>query len=323
MTPRSKLLFGLMVFNIVQVACVQSERYPLRLYDLDERQLLDQATKVILGRTLDAQWQTARQEIRWNRQYGVTSVRLVKVRLSVEQVILGTENDNPEITVYYWAPEVFTNGRALHLPAEGERAVHYLVTDQGVVRYVADLMRSTTPVWTGHHRHSPTAIGSGAEARIAALLLTPGEGMNVARFVTNLSTATGDSLRFVGFAGTLPLLKALADSPVWEVQWAACVETFRSGFIGHDGCIDKLAPEAVAHGSKAELLSVQSQRVGAEERFREVFLSDPVQVAKDSALLPGKSGIADFLSMLAQHPDKQVAAAAQETLRTCCRRGPG
>ncbi|MCC7154887.1 MAG: hypothetical protein IT161_09960 [Bryobacterales bacterium] len=312
---RNKLILGLMVFGVLQPGCANSARYPLRLYDLDERQLLDQATTVLVGRTLGAQWETARQEIRWSGQYGVSSVRLVKVRLSVEQVIRGTEDDKTEVTAYYWAPEVFTNGRALHLPMQGERAVHYLVTGQGQVRYVADVMRSTTPVWTGFHRQPPKAIGTGAEAKIAAVLLTPGEGMNVARFVTNLSTATGESLRLVGFVGALPFLKALADSPVWEVQWAACVETYRSGFIGHDGCIDKLAPEAVKHGREVELRNLQSQRTAAEQRFRHAFLSDPVRVAKDYAPLPATSGIADFLTMLAQHPDKKIAARAQEELR--------
>ena len=287
----------------------------------DERQLLEKATTVIVGKTVGVEWESARQQISWSKQPGVTSVRLFKVKLSVEQVIRGTRDD-AEVTAFYWAPEVFTNGSSLHMAMQGERAIHYLVTDRGVLRYVTDLVRSTTPVFTGYHRQLPKAIGSGAEAKIAAILLTPGEGLNVAEFITNLSTAAADSLQLVGFVGTLPLLEALANSPVWDVKWAACVQFYRSGFMGHDRCIDNLAPEAIAHGRGAELRSLRSQRTDAEPRFRHAFLSDPIRTAKEYALLPGKSGVADFLKMLAQHPDKQIAIRAQEELRSCCQSGP-
>jgi hypothetical protein len=321
MLLRNWLLLGAAIIIVFQVGCAQNARYPLRLFDLDERQLLGEATIVIVGETLAVEWESARQEIHWTRQYGVSSVRLVKVRLSVEQVIRGSA-ESSEVTAYYWAPEVFANGRALHLPKQRERAVHYLVTDQGVLRYVADVMRSTTPVFTGYHREPPSAIGSGDEEKIAALLLTPGEGMDVATFTMNLSTAVGDSLRFVGFVGTLPLLESLSGSPVWDVKWAACVEFYYSGFEGHDGCIDRIAPKAIAHGRHAELSKLEGQRAAAAAQFRHRFLSDPLRAAKDNARLPGNSGIVDFLSMLALHPDNQIATRAQEEMRTCCRTGP-
>jgi hypothetical protein len=292
------------------------------LYDLDQPQLLRAATTVVVARTAGFEWESARQAVHWDKQYGVTSARLVKVRLLVEQVIRGS-GDAAELTAYYWAPEHYTHGRSLHVPLLGERAVHYLTTDQGVLRYVTDIGKSTTRLFTGYHRQPPRTIGTGAEARIAALLLAPGEEMDVGDFTRNLPTSTGVAQLLAGYMVTLPLLEALTESPVWDIKWAACVQFYRSSFMGHDGCIDKLASEAVEHGRKEELLSLQSQRTGAEQRFRHAFLSDPIRVAKDYALLPGKSGIADFLTMLAQHPDKQIAARAQEELRTCCRNGPG
>jgi hypothetical protein len=322
MMLRNRLLLGLTIMGVVQAGCAQSARYPLRLYDSDERQLLEMATTVVVGKTVGVEWESARQPIKWSKQRGVSSARLVKVRLLIEQVIRGIA-DNAEVTVYYWAPEVVTNGSSLHMPLQGERAVHYLVTDQGDFRYVTDLVRSTTAVFTGYHDQPPKATGSGAEAEIAAVLLTPGEGMNVAEFTRNLSTAAAGSLHLVGFVGTLPLLEALAQNTVWDVRWAACVQFYRSGFMGHDRCMDKLADEAVEHGREAELRSFQNQRATAEPRFRHAFLSDPIRTAKDYASLPGSSGIADFLTMLAQHPDKQIAVRAQGELRTCCQSGPG
>jgi len=307
--------------GFVEVGCAHSARYPLRLYDLEERQLLEKATTVIVGRTTEAQWEPARQPISWNRQPGISTARLVKVRLSVEQVIRGTANDS-QLMAYYWAPEVFTNGSSLHLPIRGERAVHYFVTEQGVLRYVTDLVRSTTPVFTGAHSQPPKAIGASVEAKIAAILLTPGEGMNVGEFTTNLSTAAADALQFVGFIGTLPLLEAFGKSSVWDVKWAACVQLYRSGFMGHDGCIDKLAPEASEHGRETELRTLQAQRANADSRFRHAFLADPIRTAKDYALLPGNAGIADFLRVISQHPDKELAVRAQKELESCCRGGP-
>lgn len=314
------LFIGLAAMGF-EVGCARSARYPLRLYDLKERQLLEKATTVIVGKTMEAQWETARLRINWSRQPGVSSVRLVQIRLSVEQVIRGTANDS-QLTAYYWAPEVFSNGSSLHMPERGQRAVHYLVAEQGVLRYVTDLVRSTTPVFTGAHNQPPNAIGAGAEAKIAAILLTPGGGMNVGEFTRNLSTTAADSLQLVGFIGTLPLLKALGKSSVWDVKWAACVQLYDSGFMGHDGCIDRLAPEAAEHGRGMELRALQAQRANADSRFRHAFLADPIRTAKDYALLPGNGGIADFLRVIAQHPDKELAERAQKELESCCRGGP-
>lgn len=314
MILRNWLLIGSAAISAAYVGCAQSTQYPLRLYDLNERQLLEKATTVVVAKTNGVEWESASQKIHWSSQFGVSSARLVRVRLSVEQVIRGRV-DSSEVNAYYWAPEVFTNGRALHLPMQGERTVHYLVTDQSVLRYVADVMRSTTPVFTGYHRQPPRTIGTGAEAKIAAVLLTPGEEMSVGDFTRNLSTSTADSLFLVGFVGTLPLLKALAESPVWDVRWAACVQFYRSGYMGQDGCIDKLAPEAVKYGREAELRSLQSQRTDAQPRFRHAFFSDPIRTASDHAVFPGKTGIADFLNMLSRHPDKQIASRAREELQ--------
>ncbi|MGJ5820891.1 hypothetical protein [Paludibaculum fermentans] len=321
MMLRNWLLLGTAILSLVQVGCAQGTRYPLRLYDFDERQLLEKATTVVVAKTVGFEWEAASQSIHWSKQYGVQSARLVKVKLSVEQVIRGSA-EGAEMTAYYWAPEYYTNGSSLHLPMQGERAVHYFVTDQGVLRYVTDLVRSTSPVFTGYHHQPPKARGTGAEAKIAAVLLTPGEGTDIAMLVTNLSTATGGALQLVGYVGTLPLLAALADNPVEEIRWEACVEFYRGSFEGHDGCIDKLASEAVEHGRKAELLRLQSQRMRGNQAFRQAFLSDPFRTAKQYAVLPGDSGIADFLNMLTQHPDKGIADRAREALRTCCRNGP-
>jgi len=321
LSVRNGPLLGLIVLGLLQAGCAQSPRYPLRLHDLMQWQLLDGATTVIVGKTLSAEWTPAQQPIRWSAQSGVSSVRLMKVTLSVEQVIRGSV-DNAEVTAFYWAPEVYTHGRALHSPSPGERAVHYLITSNGVLRYVADVMRSTTPVLSGHHRQSPWAAGSNDEVKIVAILLTPGEGMDVTRFSSNLGTATSDSLWLAGFGGTLPLLDALTESPIWDVKWAACVQLHLGGFEGHDGCIDRLAAAAIANGREAELRKLKKQRMAASARFRQKFLSDPIRTAEESGILPGSRGVADYLEMVARHPDQEIALRAQQALQTCCRSGP-
>lgn len=313
---RSRLLQGLLLTGVVEVGCAQSARYPLRLYALDERQLLAKASTVFVGETVGVEWQRTGRPINWVVQAGVRSARLVRVQLAVEQVVVGSVR-NPVVTAYYWAPEVFTNGHSLHLPAQGERAVHYLVTEGDVLRYVADIGKSTTPIFSGYHGPSPT-VGASAESKIAALLLTPGERMNVAEFIRNLSTAAGVSLQLVGFAGTRPLLKTLAEDGPWDVKWAACVQLYRSGFVGQDTCIDELAPEAVKQGLEDEVKRLRIQRAIAGREFRKAFLADPIRQAKEYACLPGDSGIADFLSIVSQHPDNLIAARAKETLSTCC-----
>lgn len=316
---RNMLLVGLAITGAGQVGCARDARYPLRLYDLNERQQLEMATTVVVGTAIEAHMEPARQEIRWSRQPGVDTARLVRVKLAVEHVICGPV-DKPELTVYYWMPELYTTGAGLHSP-DAVREVHYLVRDQGVLRYVTDLMRGTTRVCSGYHRQLPKAVEESPEAKIAAVLLTPGEKMDVEDFIRHLSYASFYSVQAVGYVRTIPFLETLAKSPVWDIRWAACVQLKQGGFIGQDGCIDKLASEAIERGREAELRKLQSQRKAAAWHFRQAFLSDPIRTAKNRLLLPGEGGIADFLKMLTQHPDKQIAARAQDELRTCCRSG--
>lgn len=321
LSVRNTTLLGLTVLGLLHGGCTQGAQYPLRLHDLMQWQLLDSATTVIVGKTLSSEWTSARQPLRWSRQYGVSSARLAKVNLSVEQVIRGSV-ENSEVTAYYWAPEVYTHGRALHTPSLGARSVHYLITDQGVLRYVADVMRSSTPVFSGHHRQRPWAAGAPDESRIAAILLTPGDGMDVAKFTSNLGTTTFDSLWLAGFNDTLPLLNALTESPTWDVKWAACVQLYLGGFEGQDGCIDRLAAEAVANGREAEVRKIEGGRRAASARFRQRFLSDPIQTAEELGILPGSRRIADYLEMVARHPDQEIALRARQALQICCRSGP-
>lgn len=316
-----RLLLVLSLALAVQTACGHGQRFPLRLYDLGERELLEKADTIVVGKTVGIEWDSARQPIRWSRQYGVSSVRLVRVRLSVEHVIRGAV-DGPEVIVHYWAAEAFTNGVSLNLPSKEARAVHYLVTEDGRLRYVVDLVRSTTRLFSGYHRKAPEAAGRSAEARISSMLLTPGEGVNVEEFVTNLPTAAGTSALLAGYVQTLRYLEALAGSPNWDVRWGACLQLHRGSFKGQDRCVDQMAPEAVAHGHERELREIQSLRSAAEPRFQRAFLSDPIRTAKAYAVLPGERGVADFLGMLERHPNQQIATRAREELRKCCRGGP-
>lgn len=304
------------MFALLQTSCGDSSRYPLRLYDLTNRQLLERATLVVVGTTADAKWEPARRPISWSMQPGVSSAGLVKVRLNIEQVIRGEVNSG-QITAYYWGADIFTNASSLQLPNMGERrAVHYLVREQGILRYVRDIMRSTTVVFSGGHLKPAAFTTETAEQTIARILLTPGEGMDAGEFTHNLPTTVADALQLAGFTETLPLLRDLSANPDWNVKWSACVQLYRSAFIGQDGCIDNLLPTAREHGRESELRALQLQRTNAH--FRNAFLADPIRIAKDYALLPGNAGIADFLRIIAQHPHKELAARARKALEGCC-----
>jgi hypothetical protein len=299
------------------VGCAQSTTYPLRLFSLTERELLDKATVVVIGTTSSAQWEGKTVPISWARQPGVSSVQLVRLKIAVERTLRGTTKDD-QITVCYWAAAVFTNASSLNLPAIGQRGVHYLVSEHGTLRYVTDVVRSATVVFSGRHQQMPKSNGSAADVEIARTLLTPSEDMAVSEFTEHLRTATADSLQLVGFSGSLPLLRVLEKSSRWELKWNGCVQLMKSGFMGQGECIDRLSGIAEEHSKTLEFRALQAQRGRAETAFKRAFLANPVGTAKDYALLPGTDGIVDFLRLITQHPDKELSIRAQSELDRCC-----
>ena len=313
---RLPMTVGVLAFAFVAVSCGEETRFPPRYFDLNEAGLVQRAEIILIGRTTEVQWGTTPIRAKWTGQPFIETARLIKLRVVVEGVIRGTVKTG-ELTVYTWGADVFTNAHSLNRPNVGERAIHYLVNEQNAVRYVTDVIRSDTIISSGAHRSAMILGAGGTEIKIARILLTPGEDFHSEEFIAGLGTAVQRSLELVGFMGTLPLLKALLDNPDAKIRAGACEEMYQQPFFGQDVCADKLGSVATMRNPKLDELRVG--RIKATSSFKSAFLTDPMRTAKDYSVLAGTAGIADFLRLIAMHPDKQLATRAQNELEACCK----
>jgi hypothetical protein len=315
---RLTLAAGMLVFFFISVGVGEDLRYPTRYFDLNESGLLQKADTIVVGTTADVEWGKMSIPANWTGQPFIATARLTSVRIMAESVIRGMVKPG-EITVHYWAADIYTNAHSLNRPMVGERALHYLVTEKEGFRYVTDVIRSTTLVNSGYHRVSTSQGDAGVQVKIARILLTPGDEFDPADFIAGLTTAVQRSLELVGFMETLPLMQALLQNPNAIVAEGACKEMYQQPFFGQESCIDKLKLRAGLSDPKLDEL--KAGRLRATPRFKSAFLADPMRTAKGYSVLAGRNGIADFLHLIALHPDAQIARRARAELEVCCKDG--
>lgn len=315
---RLKLTPRLVVFFFVSVSAGEDARYPTRYFNLNESGLLQRADTIVVGTIADVTWGKTSIPANWTGQPFIETARLVTVRVVIENVIRGAVKTG-ELTVRYWGAGIYTNAHSLNRPIVGERALHYLVKENDGFRYVTDVIRSTTLVSSGTHPGSMIPGNTGAEVKIARILLTPGEDCDPAEFASGLGAAVQHSLELVGFTGTLPLMQALLQDPDVRIIEGACDEMYKQPFFGQESCIDKLKGRAGM--SDPRLKQLREGRIMATSHFKNAFREDPIRTAKEYSVLSGTNGIADFLHLIALHPDTQIAKRAQAELKTCCRNG--
>ncbi len=292
--------------------CGENTIIGYRKHNLGERELLSESTTVVVGVVKDLTIFTKRLALNDQEQPYVKNVRLYKVRISVEQTIKGVPPASDEIDVYFWGVGEFTNAASLNWPDKGQRAIHYLTSEDGSLRYVTDLVRSSTTVFSGRHANEPNT--DNASMIIPKLLLSPSIGFAPEEFARNLSLSTYRSQELVGYVGTLPFLRTLLKDSNNQIKWAAC-RTLHD-FIGQDSvCLHEETAthnNSVTERERVELIESNSV---AQIGFKKSFLKQPVQYASQYALLPGEEGIIDFLRLISLHPDPELAKRSAEELR--------
>ena len=289
------------------------DKPPLILRDVSVRDEARSATVIVLIMTKAFQLSSDVVTINWPSRPGISSSRLVKVGLQVEQVIAG-EIGNRDLQVMYWAPETFTQAGSLDYPVIGEIAVHYLIGKSGILRYVRDLIGGKTMVYFGSHINQSTGGRMSPETKIIDVLLTPGAGINVDSFANHLGSSVSQSLLLAGFTETFPFVRKLLSYRNPLIQWKACVSLYEEGFVGQDGCVDGLITNPLAASRSAELKHVMDLRKASNDRFSRAFLADPLKTVASYSVLPGRDGLRDFLGLIATHPDPKLAAKAKAEL---------
>ena len=108
----------------------------------------------------------------------VQSYRLIKVRVTVENVVQGAASTAQPLTFYFYSVYLYGASSEVNRLRNDRRYVFFLNRDKGVLRAVSDVDRSSISVSSGKHNALPLSDKDPPSERIAVLLLTPGDDMN-------------------------------------------------------------------------------------------------------------------------------------------------
>jgi hypothetical protein len=214
----------------------------------------------------------------------VGSRRLLRARLAVENVLQGDAAEGP-VDMYSYATDL----------APRERYVFFLTRDAGVLRTVWDHRQSAIAVGSGLHRNLPLP-GRPAAERVAAMLLTPGDGMNPGELARELPGSVAFAMSHIGRWRTAKLLKQLSSAGAPGIRRSAC-EQLTEWYWGQDSCWDQLG--SAGHGKGTAVSR-------AAEQQRRARTTDPDRWWKQmSAALP-PAALLDELRLLTTHKDPRI-----------------
>lgn len=128
------------------------------------------------------------------------------------------------------------------------------------------------------------------------------------------------AIQIGGLQGTYPLLKRRLSCAEPNARLNACVVIYNNYFMGQRDC-GSMAVTAEGFSDLPENDRKRMTNRGEEDqRFRTLFLKDPMTVARQISALQGDEGLADVFAFLLQHPDPEIATAARMSLSKMSRR---
>jgi len=142
----------------------------------------------------------------------VQSYRLIKVCVTVENVLQGAASTAQPLTFYFYSLYLLGSSGDVNRLREDHRYVLFLKRESDVLRAIWDVMRSNIIVSSGKHNTLPLSDQEPLSERIAVMLLTPGEDMNPIQFSDGLLRATGFTFVPIGTWRTAKLLISLLQS---------------------------------------------------------------------------------------------------------------
>jgi hypothetical protein len=220
---------------------------------------------------------------------------LVRARVTVENVLQGESREGP-VEIYY-------HRNAANSLEAGQRYVFFLTRDQGVLRAVWDHPRSAILVESGSHGGPPRQRA--VADQVSAMLLTPGNDMNAARFARDLAGAVAFAMDHIGRWRTAKLLQRLTTDPRPQIRQSACAQ-LTAWYWGQDACWDRL--DGIAAGAPAAVSR-------AAERERRARTADPERWWKQMSTARPPADLLDELRLLTTHKDPQIRARYCRFLR--------
>jgi hypothetical protein len=210
--------------------------------------------------------------------------RLLRARLAVENVLQGDAAEGP-VDLYSYATDL----------APRERYVFFLTRDRGVLRTVWDHRQSAIAVGSGLHRSLPLP-GRPAAERVAAMLLTPGDGMSAGELARELPGSVAFAMGHIGRWRTAKLLKRLSSGGAIAIRQSAC-EQLTEWYWGQDACWDQLG-----NGGRGRGTAVSR----ATEQERRARTADPDRWWKQMSTAMPPATLLDELRLLTTHKDPRI-----------------
>jgi hypothetical protein len=171
-------------------------------------------------------------------------LELRRVGVHVEGIIKGQYEDRDLSFVYYHATGPW-DGPAPNLLVPGERAIFYLISDSGTLRATNDAYSSHTEIVTGRHETQPATESDRVREMIARLLLLPGDGVDIGKYVASLYVERAAALEVVSEAQTADLLRLLLRNSNGQIRGRACILLAQPPLANKD-CLASLINDAEA-----------------------------------------------------------------------------
>jgi len=154
----------------------------------------------------------------------VQSCRLIKVHVTVENVLQGAVSTAQPLTFYFYSVYLSGSSGDINSLRDEGRCVFFLNRENGVLRAVWDVMRSNIIVSSGKHNALLLSNHDPLSERVAGMLFTPGNDMSPSQFSDGLLRATGFAFVPIGTWRTAKLLTSLLQSSERAVRVGACEE---------------------------------------------------------------------------------------------------
>jgi len=185
-------------------------------------------------------------------------LQLMKVNIRVEGLIKGSYSAEQLAFLYFRATGAW-DGPAPNLLAPGERDIFYLIREGDLLRATNDVYSSHTEVVTGRHNVQPEVSDARVRETITRLLLLPGDGLDVTRYVASLYIEASNAIDIVGKSRTADILRSLLRNSDSRIRGRACI-LLAEPPLNERGCLENLLRDAQISSEDRERATALSRR---------------------------------------------------------------
>jgi hypothetical protein len=199
-------------------ACTKAPDLMPRVAYVEIEHQVDQANLIVVG---VVEGEQAVRKVAGTKKTGPLELRAVDVR--TEGVIKGEFSGDHLRFYYYQMTGGAWDGPAPNIVSPGERGIFYLLTDGGALRATTDAFLSHTRLDTGKHSISTDVNESRVREAIARLVLMPGEGADLGRYLESMHRSESLAIALVDREKVGRMLQSLLSNPTAEIRARACI----------------------------------------------------------------------------------------------------